>query len=354
MSPYPRQTSRDPTLRKQYTHCQHSSVAPQAPQFPARRMCRRGHPTRRPAARLDRSVEQLVRQNKAATRRVARSSGNAQTARSSLLRKNRASERAGKLDWPWKLNYTGIRSHALAVRGSTLGSGVGVFGFRAWIIGKLPQALFQSIAERFEYVRAGLANVRFRFRANVCHNVARVFVQRRYGSDHPRVRNVLEPVAVLFRGVITQLHMLFQHLRFVRFGHLLPGFQQRRESLLHFLSCFADPAFERAGQRAAEALQELLLLRRSLLRNFRAAGLDLRKGSARRFAHCIAKSRELFAALSLNFVRKGRRRCIGSFCEKRPRPVKRLTHHFFHLRLRVLHKAEARMIQFRREDARDL
>jgi len=95
------------------------------------------------------------------------------------------------------------------------------------------------------------------------------------------------------------------------------------------------------------------LLRRSLLRNFRAAGLDLRKGSARRFAHRIAKSCELFAALSLNFVRKGRRRRIGSFREKRPRPVERLTHHFFHLRLCVLHKAAARMIQFRREDARD-
>ena len=216
-----------------------------------------------------------------------------------------------------------------------------VFGFRAWIVGKLPQALFQSVAERFEYLRAGLANFRFRFRANVRHDVARVFVERRNGSDHPRVRNVLEPVAVLFRGVIAQLHMLLQHLRFVRFGHLLPGFQQRRESLLHFFSCFADPAFERAGQRAAEALQKLFLLSRSLLRDFRAAGLDLRKGSARRFAHCIAKSCELFAALSLNCVRKCRRRRIGSFREKRPRPVKRVTHHFFHLRLCVLHKAAA-------------
>src|SRR5256886_11065864 len=254
MSPCPRQTSKDPTLRRQYTHCRHSSVALQAPQFPVRRMCRRGHPTRRPAALLDRLVEPLARQNKAATRRAARPSGNAQTARSSLLRKNRASERAGKLDWPWKLDYTGIRSHALAMRGSTFGSGVSVFGFRAWIIGKLPQALFQRIAKRFEYLRAGLANFRFRFRANVRHDVARVFVERRNGSDHPRVRNVLEPVAVLFRGVIAQFHMLLQHLRFVRFGHLLPGFQQRSESLLHFFPCFADPAFERTGQRAAEAL----------------------------------------------------------------------------------------------------
>src|SRR5882672_11616412 len=258
MSPYPRQTSKDPTLRRQYTHCRHSSVVPQAPQFPARRMCRRGHPTLRPAALSDRSVEQLVRQNKAATRGAAQSSGTAQTAQSSLLRKNRVSERAGKLDWPWKIDYTGIRAQVLAMRGNAFGSGVGVFGFRAWIIGKLPQALFQRVAKRFEYLRAGLADFRFRLRANVRHNVARVFVERRYGSDHPRVRNVLEPVAVLFRGVIAQFHMLFQHLRFVRFGHLLPGFKQRSESLLHFFSCFADPAFERAGQRAAEALQKLL------------------------------------------------------------------------------------------------
>ena len=52
-----------------------------------------------------------------------------------------------------------------------------VFGFRAWIVGKLPQALFQRVAKRFEYLRAGLADFRFRFRANVRHDVARVFVE---------------------------------------------------------------------------------------------------------------------------------------------------------------------------------
>jgi len=141
------------------------------------------------------------------------------------------------------------------------------------------QAAASALSEyrrAIRYVRAGLANVRFRFRANVRHNVARMLVQRRYGSDHPRVRHVLEPVAVLFRGVITQLHMLFQHLRF---GALRPSasrIQQRRESLLHFLSCFADPAFERAGQRAAEALQKL-----SCSRSLRAISARL-PGSAQR------------------------------------------------------------------------
>src|SRR5260221_240801 len=99
--------STNPIALRRCIQCPRGYAERQLPRLPVRRKFLRGNPIPKPEFRWGQSPESPDCRNYCAPRRVARSLENARTARSSSPAKIPASKCVGKLDWPWKGNYTG-------------------------------------------------------------------------------------------------------------------------------------------------------------------------------------------------------------------------------------------------------
>src|SRR6266481_6866339 len=77
----------------------------------------------------------------------------------------------------------------------------------------LLQAISQRVADAGKDLRASLTQ-RFRsFRSNAVDCLARLVVQANYGGEHPLIRDIFEPRAMLLGGLIAHLTINVAHLR---------------------------------------------------------------------------------------------------------------------------------------------
>ena len=87
--------------------------------------------------------------------------------------------------------------------------------------------LLQTIAQRFADAGKDLGtsfSQRFRgFCSNAVDRLARLVIEAGHGREHPLIRNILEPVAMLLGSLIAHLAVYLVHLRSMRLHRRLPG-----------------------------------------------------------------------------------------------------------------------------------
>jgi hypothetical protein len=176
-------------------------------------------------------------------------------------------------------------------------------------------------------------------------------IERGNGGKHPLIGNVFKFVAMLLRGLLTDLLVHVAHFGLMRFGHGLPGFEKGREADLDALVGVGDAGFDHTVHGFLEAVEKGFLLSGEFVGEFRARGLQLSARVGGAAPKLFTEAIEFVAGGALNFVDESCGGGVRGFGEKGLRTFEGLAKNLFHLRLRVADKAAAGVIEFAGEDA---